>query len=126
MQHTHLLDVDSRAAAGAVRTSRREPLLASDPVFSWIEAVEQYEEVLASGDSDAVVQGFARTGLAPYLDRWRARDLLAGRPIEVLHPDGRRASGLARGVDDDGALRVDFDDGRRDRLIGGEVSVRRR
>jgi biotin-(acetyl-CoA carboxylase) ligase len=29
-------------------------------------------------------------------------------------------------VDDDGALRVDFDDGRRDRLIGGEVSVRRR
>jgi BirA family biotin operon repressor/biotin-[acetyl-CoA-carboxylase] ligase len=74
----------------------------------------------------AVVQGFARTGLAPYLDRWRARDLLAGRPIEVLHPDGRRASGLARGVDDDGALRVDFGDGRRDRLIGGEVSVRRR
>ena len=59
MQHTYMLDVDSRAAAGAVRTSRREPLLASDPVFSWIEAVEQYEEVLASGDSDAVVQGFA-------------------------------------------------------------------
>jgi BirA family biotin operon repressor/biotin-[acetyl-CoA-carboxylase] ligase len=74
----------------------------------------------------ATVERFAATGLAPWLDGWRARDLLAGRPIEVLHPDGRREAGIARGVDDDGALRVDLDDGRRERLIGGEVSVRRR
>jgi BirA family biotin operon repressor/biotin-[acetyl-CoA-carboxylase] ligase len=73
-----------------------------------------------------VVLQFTGTGLAPFLARWRARDLLAGCPIDVLRPDGRREAGRADGVDDDGALRVTFDDGRRERLIGGEVSVRPR
>jgi BirA family biotin operon repressor/biotin-[acetyl-CoA-carboxylase] ligase len=81
----------------------------------------------ALGDAvaDAVLR-FADAGLSPFLARWRARDLLAGRPIDVLRPDGRRESGRGAGVDDDGALRVEFDDGRVERLIGGEVSVRPR
>jgi BirA family biotin operon repressor/biotin-[acetyl-CoA-carboxylase] ligase len=74
----------------------------------------------------AAVPEFAHTGLAPWLAGWRARDLLAGRLIDVIGPDGRREPALARGIDDDGALRVAFDDGRLERLIGGEISVRTR
>ncbi|MEY5031530.1 MAG: hypothetical protein RL354_561 [Planctomycetota bacterium] len=59
MQHTPLLDVDSRATAGAVRSLRRDPVLDGDPVYSWIEAVEQYDQVLASGETEAAVQGLA-------------------------------------------------------------------
>jgi BirA family biotin operon repressor/biotin-[acetyl-CoA-carboxylase] ligase len=69
---------------------------------------------------------FPATGLAPYAACWRALDLLAGAPIDVLHPDGRREPGVARGIDDDGALRVEDGAGRIGRLIGGEVSVRLR
>jgi len=74
----------------------------------------------------ALLARFAHTGLGPWADRWRVLDLLADAPIEVLHPDGRREPGIARGIDDDGALRVADAEGRIVRLIGGEVSVRRR
>jgi len=74
----------------------------------------------------ALLARFPHTGLAPYAARWRELDLLAGAPIDVLHPDGRREPGIARGIDDDGALRVEDAAGRIARLIGGEVSVRPR
>lgn len=74
----------------------------------------------------ALLGRFPRTGLAPYAARWRALDLLADAPIHVLHPDGRREPRIARGIDDDGALRVEDPEGRIARLIGGEVSIRPR
>jgi BirA family biotin operon repressor/biotin-[acetyl-CoA-carboxylase] ligase len=74
----------------------------------------------------ALLDRFPATGLAPYAARWRALDLFADAPIDVLHPDGRREPGIARGIDDDGALRVEAADGHIARLIGGEVSVRPR
>jgi BirA family transcriptional regulator, biotin operon repressor / biotin---[acetyl-CoA-carboxylase] ligase len=67
---------------------------------------------------------FLDEGLAPFLARWRALDWLEGHAIDVIHPDGRREPGTAAGIDEDGALRVE-QDGRRIRLLAGEVSVRR-
>jgi BirA family transcriptional regulator, biotin operon repressor / biotin---[acetyl-CoA-carboxylase] ligase len=63
-------------------------------------------------------------GLAHFLGRWRQLDWLAGHPIDVILPDGRREPGIARGIDDDGALRVE-QGGRLVRWVAGEVSVRR-
>ena len=74
----------------------------------------------------AAIEGFAHDGLGPWLARWRALDALDGVPVEVLRGDGTREPGIARGVDDDGALRVERPDGRIERVVAGEVSVRRR
>lgn len=84
---------------------------------------------LARALADAVaaaVLAFPIDGLAASLARWRALDALADAPVELLGPDGARTEGIARGVDADGALRVERADGRLERVIAGEVSVRRR
>ena len=72
------------------------------------------------------VPAFARDGLRPWLVRWRALDALAGRPIDLVHGNGRREAAIARGIDDDGALRIERAGGVLDRLLAGEVSVRPR
>lgn len=65
---------------------------------------------------------FERDGLAPFLSRWQALDVLAGRPVRIL--DGvRREEGVALGIAADGALRVRLAEGER-QFHGGEVSVR--
>lgn len=84
---------------------------------------------LARSLADDLVAGMARFashGLPHFIGRWRARDLLAGGPVDVLRADGRRDPGMARGVDDTGALVVEFADGRTEHCVGGEVSVRAR
>lgn len=74
---------------------------------------------------DALLPGlrvYEREGLAAFVSRWRALDVLQGRRVRVI--DGRdSADGLALGIADDGALRVQLADGER-RYHGGEVSVR--
>ncbi|MEI7444836.1 MAG: biotin--[acetyl-CoA-carboxylase] ligase [Burkholderiales bacterium] len=74
----------------------------------------------------ALVPAFARDGLRPWLARWRELDALADAPVDLLRPDGRREPGTARGIDDDGALRVERSDGTLERVASGEVSVRPR
>ena len=55
---------------------------------------------------------------AQIVEAWRARDALAGRPIEW---NGGR--GVARGIDERGHLRVRRDDGRHELLGAGEVHL---
>ena len=72
----------------------------------------------------AAAAEFEVYGLEPFLAEWRQADQLAGREVE-LHLPGRRELGRAAGVDAQGALLVDTDDGRR-AFTAGEVTVRRR
>jgi BirA family biotin operon repressor/biotin-[acetyl-CoA-carboxylase] ligase len=65
---------------------------------------------------------FERDGLAPFVARWEAFDLLAGRNVQVIVGD-TRLDGVALGIDDAGALRVRHAGGER-RWHGGEVSLR--
>ncbi|WP_068820448.1 biotin--[acetyl-CoA-carboxylase] ligase, partial [Xanthomonas graminis] len=65
---------------------------------------------------------FDAQGLAPFLPRYAALDLLAGRAIRI-DDGGVAREGVALGLADDGALRVAFADGER-ALHAGEVSVR--
>lgn len=64
---------------------------------------------------------FAQYGFTPFANEWRARDLLAGKPVRTDNADA--AEGLALGIDADGGLIVETAAGRRV-LHAGEVSVR--
>lgn len=66
---------------------------------------------------------FERDGLAPFLARYAALDVLAGRAVTVRLHDGERR-GVALGIDADGALRLRLDDGDECTFHSGEVSVR--
>ena len=66
---------------------------------------------------------FDRDGLAPFLPRFAACDVLAGRAV-VVEAGDRRFTGTAAGIAADGGLRVRLDAGG-DRVVhAGEVSVR--
>jgi len=67
---------------------------------------------------------FAREGFAPFLESWRSADALFNQPVRVFDGAGER-EGLARGIDEQGALQIETSQGQRMSLIGGEVSVRR-
>ena len=66
---------------------------------------------------------FRREGLAAFLARWAELDAVAGREVQVDPGDGSCIIGLARGVDERGALRVQVARGER-LFSGGEVSLR--
>ncbi|MBK0025175.1 bifunctional biotin--[acetyl-CoA-carboxylase] ligase/biotin operon repressor BirA [Stenotrophomonas sp. S48] len=68
------------------------------------------------------LETFDRDGLAPFLPRYAALDMLAGQEVRV-ELDGQWQYGTALGLADDGALRVRID-GRERLLHAGEVSVR--
>ncbi|MBV8878258.1 MAG: biotin--[acetyl-CoA-carboxylase] ligase [Gammaproteobacteria bacterium] len=65
---------------------------------------------------------FAREGLKPFVEDWRAADALRGRAVSVSAADGV-ARGIARGIDLRGALMLETPAGLR-RFISGDVSVR--
>jgi BirA family biotin operon repressor/biotin-[acetyl-CoA-carboxylase] ligase len=80
---------------------------------------------LAAGVLDALLPAldlFDAEGLPPFLARYAALDVLAGRAITVHGPQGD-AHGIADGIGDDGALQVRIGAERR-QVHAGDVSVR--
>jgi BirA family biotin operon repressor/biotin-[acetyl-CoA-carboxylase] ligase len=67
--------------------------------------------------------GFAETGFAPYLDEWLGAHVLADRLIEI-RSGASLGRGIVRGIAPDGALIVESDDGERQRVIVGDVTIR--
>jgi BirA family biotin operon repressor/biotin-[acetyl-CoA-carboxylase] ligase len=65
---------------------------------------------------------FEQDGLEPFLARWRELDVLKGREVRLDAPGGA-ITGVAEGVDDEGALRLNTATGTR-RFLSGDVSVR--
>lgn len=68
------------------------------------------------------LETFEREGFAAFLPRWQALDALNRREV-VVKLDAEQVTGVATGIDDDGALLVRTADGPR-RFTAGEVSVR--
>lgn len=66
---------------------------------------------------------YPRTGFAPYRDAWRRADYLNGKAVRIDSALGPE-HGTARGIDEDGALRLELEPGRERRIISGDVSVR--
>jgi len=70
-----------------------------------------------------VLDGFETTGLEPYRISWSRLDAYAGRPVTIHMPDGE-ISGIAKGVDRDGALLLAHA-GEIRRYTAGEVTLHR-
>jgi BirA family biotin operon repressor/biotin-[acetyl-CoA-carboxylase] ligase len=70
----------------------------------------------------SMLERFGREGFAAYRDAWTALDALHGRPAQVLIGD-TVVTGMARGVDEEGALLMEVD-GRIQRFVSGEASLR--
>lgn len=68
------------------------------------------------------IEAFGREGPGDLAGEWRDADALAGRAVSV-DLGGERVTGLAAGIDDDGALRVERESGTM-RVTAGDVSVR--
>jgi BirA family biotin operon repressor/biotin-[acetyl-CoA-carboxylase] ligase len=68
------------------------------------------------------LERFQQQGAAPFLARWRTFDDLLDRPIS-LHASGLVVDGIARGIDEYGALRVEHN-GRISNYLVGDVSLR--
>lgn len=71
----------------------------------------------------SILEAFARDGFAPLRAEWQCHHAWQDRSVTVALPDGRRESGVARGVDEDGALIVAARAGIR-RYHSAEVSLR--
>jgi BirA family transcriptional regulator, biotin operon repressor / biotin---[acetyl-CoA-carboxylase] ligase len=65
---------------------------------------------------------FERHGFAAFRDEWRSLDALRGRAARVLLAQDA-VEGIARGVDEDGALLLEHS-GKIDKFIAGEASLR--
>lgn len=70
------------------------------------------------------LEQFRAEGFAPFKTQWNAADVLRNQPIVVADVNGQRR-GLARGIDAQGALVLEREDGSRETVIAGDVSVRR-
>jgi BirA family biotin operon repressor/biotin-[acetyl-CoA-carboxylase] ligase len=65
---------------------------------------------------------FQATGFAALADEWRRLDAMRGRQVNLQSGD-RARTGVAAGIDDDGALLLD-DAGRIVKVVAGEVTLR--
>jgi BirA family biotin operon repressor/biotin-[acetyl-CoA-carboxylase] ligase len=66
---------------------------------------------------------FAATGFQALVGRWNAVDAYRDRPVRLTSAWDADVEGIARGVDDGGALLLDIA-GERRRIIAGDVSLR--
>ncbi|WP_089688573.1 biotin--[acetyl-CoA-carboxylase] ligase [Billgrantia gudaonensis] len=81
-------------------------------------AIELLEELLP------LLAGYEEEGFAAWQDAWNSRHAYADCEVEVLR-GGQRQTAMAKSVDEFGNLWV-HRDGARERLAGGEISVRGR
>jgi len=76
------------------------------------------------GEQVRTLEVYASSGFASIRAAWQDRHAFHAKPVQVLLPDGRTASGRVAGVDTDGALVLESG-GRTLRFVSGEVSLRR-
>ena len=103
-----------RALATSVATQRGTPVARADFAAHLYDTLE------------AVLDLHARDGFESVRPRFEARFRMRGRRIRVLEADGSAApalEGVATGIDADGALLVERDDGRRERVVAGDVTI---
>ena len=66
---------------------------------------------------------FQSQGFAAYRDEWQAADAFFGLSAVISTPN-QSITGVVKGVDSNGALRLELDNGKIENFIGGELSLR--
>jgi len=69
------------------------------------------------------LRNFETNGLAPFLELWRARDILNGKNLSIQISAGQNISGIGAGIDDQGALQI-YHGATIRSFSSGEVSLR--
>jgi len=72
---------------------------------------------------DHLYNQFLRLGFEPVRAEWQARCNANGRRVEVSDGGQERISGLFAGIDDNGAMLVELDNGKIERIYSGDVRV---
>lgn len=104
--------------------------LHADEVLQPFAAVDQYADVSREAVAIELISGIYRLlddivqgGGDNLMDRWQDFDYLAGEKVD-LHLGAQVISGKALGIDPNGNLRIEQEDGAVRSFAGGEVSVR--
>ncbi len=71
----------------------------------------------------ALAEHYPKLGQASLLAAWERRMIWRGKRVRVLNPEGTSIEGIALGLDPDGALRLQPDDGRVLSIAAGDVSL---
>lgn len=101
------------AAATSLRLAAGHAFERAPLVCALLERLEARYEQLLAGEAALV------------LGAWRALSVTLGKRVRIIPATGGAAYlGEAVDVDADGALRLRLDDGREERLLAGEVSLR--
>lgn len=66
---------------------------------------------------------FETHGIAAFREQWNQLDYFNGKAVRVLMGE-QVVTGIARGIDEQGALLLELSDGKVQRYLGGEVSLR--
>ncbi len=88
--------------------------------------IQPLRNQLAAGLISEIVQlltDFESRGFEAYRDEWQAADAFFGQSAVISTPR-QSIVGIVRGVDSNGALRLELEDGRIESFIGGELSLR--
>jgi BirA family biotin operon repressor/biotin-[acetyl-CoA-carboxylase] ligase len=70
-----------------------------------------------------LLSDFQAQGFSTYRDEWQAADAFYGQPATISTPV-QSITGIVRGVEPNGALRLELDDGKIETFIGGELCLR--
>jgi len=71
---------------------------------------------------EPLAEALAERGARPGLDAWQERARFFGRPVEARTPAGV-VRGIARRLDDDGALVVRLESGAESRVVAGDLEI---
>ncbi|CAK0760271.1 Bifunctional ligase/repressor BirA [Gammaproteobacteria bacterium] len=66
---------------------------------------------------------FEAQGIEPFLDSWQKREMLTGRVLKIQLPGGQLIEGIGAGIDFNGALRVETNQGVLC-FTSGEITIR--
>jgi len=119
------------AAVIGVGINRRLPAAMPDEVRAAAAALDGSGDTADSnalyaallGELLATLETFAAKGFAAIRPEWLARHAFQDAPVILTSDFGPPAAGICRGADTDGALLLDVD-GRIERILSGEVSLR--
>ena len=108
---------DVRAASAAIGS-----MGAIDAAGAAADSNALYAALL--GELLATLESFGSGGFAALRAEWLARHAFQDMPVSIASDFSAPVVGICRGVDVDGALLLDVD-GRIERILSGEVSLRR-
>jgi BirA family biotin operon repressor/biotin-[acetyl-CoA-carboxylase] ligase len=111
------IDLPEGAAAGIESDWARHPVGMSE-IVDELPAREQIAAAVIDG-LHGVMRKFAALGLVAFAEEWATHDWLHGREVTVDLPD-KQITGIAAGVDSDGALLIDTGK-ERTRVVSGSI-----